>query len=54
MTDRVRSVFISDVHLGTRACQAMAEAGRGRRFHAPTYVALPRVIREVIRVCFRS
>jgi hypothetical protein len=37
----------------TLACDAIAAAGRGRRFHAPTYAALPRVVREVVRQLFR-
>ena len=31
-----------------RACRAIAEAGRGRRLHAPTYAALPRVVRDLL------
>ncbi len=38
---------------GNRACTGMARAGRGRRFLAPTYVALPDVIKRVIREVFR-
>ncbi len=43
-----------DVPQGRRACQGMADAGRGKHFHAPSYVALPRVIRDVARQLFRS
>lgn len=42
-----------DLPQGTRACRAMARAGRGRRFHAPTYMALPDVVKRVIREVFR-
>ena len=42
-----------DLPQGTRACRGMARAGRGRRFHAPTYVALPSVVKRVIREVFR-
>jgi Mg-chelatase subunit ChlD len=42
-----------DLPQGTRACRQMATAGRGRRFHAPTYVALPGVVKRVIREVFR-
>ena len=42
-----------DLPQGTRACRAMARAGRGRRFHAPTYMALPGVVKRVIREVFR-
>ena len=31
-----------------RACRSIAEAGRGRRLHAPTYAALPRVVRDLL------
>jgi len=43
-----------DIPQGRRACQRMASAGRGQHFHAPSYVALPRVIRDVARQLFRS
>ena len=43
-----------DLPQGTRACRGMARAGRGRRFHAPTYVALPLVVKRVIREVFRA
>ncbi|MCB9765327.1 MAG: VWA domain-containing protein [Alphaproteobacteria bacterium] len=42
-----------DLPQGTRACTGMALAGRGRRFHAPTYVALPGVVKRVVREVFR-
>lgn len=42
-----------DLPAGTRACRNLAVAGRGRRFHAPTYLALPTVIKRVIRELFR-
>lgn len=42
-----------DLPAGTRACRKMAMAGRGRRFHAPTYLALPGVVKRVIRELFR-
>ncbi|MFT5584492.1 MAG: hypothetical protein ACI9VR_002077 [Cognaticolwellia sp.] len=42
-----------DLPQGSRACRGMAQAGRGRRFHAATYVALPGVVKRVIREVFR-
>ncbi|MCB9791342.1 MAG: VWA domain-containing protein [Alphaproteobacteria bacterium] len=42
-----------DLPQGTRACREMAIAGRGRRFHAPTYMALPDVVKRVVREVFR-
>lgn len=38
---------------GTRACQAMAAAGRGRVFRALTYQDLPVVVRSAVRELFR-
>lgn len=38
---------------GARTCQAMARAGRGRRYRAPTYHELPVVVRRLVRECFR-
>lgn len=38
---------------GTRACQAMAAAGRGRVFRALTYQDLPNVVRTAVRELFR-
>lgn len=43
-----------DIPQGRRACQRMAAAGHGHHFHAPSYVALPRVIRDVARQLFRG
>lgn len=43
-----------DLPAGTRACRNMALAGRGRRFHAPTYLALPSVVKRVVRELFRG
>lgn len=42
-----------DLPQGSKTCRDMARAGRGRRFHAPTYVALPSVVKRVIREVFR-
>ncbi len=42
-----------DLPQGGGACRAMASAGSGRRFHAPTYVALPQVVTELVRELFR-
>ena len=42
-----------DLPQGSRACRGMAQAGHGRRFHAPTYVALPVVVKRLIREVFR-
>ncbi len=39
---------------GSRACQAMASAGRGRVFRALTYQDLPRVVRDAVRELFRT
>ena len=37
---------------GTRACSAMARAGRGRRYRAELYKDLPAVVRRLVRECF--
>jgi uncharacterized protein with von Willebrand factor type A (vWA) domain len=37
---------------GTRTCRKMADAGRGRRYRATTYDALPLVVRRLVRECF--
>lgn len=42
-----------DLPAGTRSCRRMAQAGRGRRYHAPTWVALPTVVKRVVRELFR-
>jgi Mg-chelatase subunit ChlD len=39
---------------GTRCCTRMAEAGRGRRYRAESYEALPAVTRRLVRECFRA
>jgi len=41
-----------DLPQGRRSCVGMAQAGRGKRFHAPTYAALPRVVKRVVRELF--
>lgn len=38
---------------GARCCEAMARAGRGRRFRARTYADLPRIVRDAVRELFR-
>ncbi|MEL6347901.1 MAG: vWA domain-containing protein [Myxococcota bacterium] len=38
---------------GAKTCRAMARAGRGRRYRAPTYHDLPAVVRRLVRECFR-
>lgn len=43
-----------DLPAGTRACRRLAQAGRGRRYHAPTWVALPTVVKRVVRELFRA
>ncbi len=43
-----------DVPQGRRACTRMALAGQGARWHAPTYLALPQVVRQVVREVFRG
>lgn len=43
-----------DVPQGRRACTRMAQAGQGDRWHAPTYLALPQVVRQVVREVFRG
>lgn len=43
-----------DVPQGRRACTGMARAGQGARWHAPTYLALPQVVRQVVRELFRG
>ncbi len=43
-----------DVPQGRRACTRMAQAGQGARWHAPTYLALPQVVRQVVREVFRG
>lgn len=40
--------------LGSRACQRMAEAGRGRVYRAPRYEDLPEVVRQLVRDLFRG
>lgn len=40
--------------LGSRSCERMAEAGRGRVYHAPTYEDLPAVVRQLVRDLFRG
>ena len=42
-----------DLPQGGGACRAMAAAGHGQRFHAPSYVALPEVVRDLVRELFR-
>lgn len=37
---------------GTRTCEGMARAGRGRRYRAELYRDLPRVVRRLVRECF--
>ena len=39
---------------GTRACTAMADAGRGRRYCAIIYPQLPTVVRQLVRDCFSA
>ncbi|GEM_PF-1390111 len=43
-----------DVPQGRRACTRMAQAGQGARWHAPTYLALPQLVRQVVREVFRG
>jgi Mg-chelatase subunit ChlD len=37
---------------GTRTCEGMARAGRGRRYRAELYADLPAVVRRLVRECF--
>lgn len=39
---------------GSRCCTRMAQAGRGRRYRAETWEALPEVVRRLVRECFRA
>ena len=39
---------------GTRTCNAIARAGRGRRYCAIIYAQLPMVVRQLVRDCFSA
>ncbi len=44
----------ADEPRGAKACRAMANAGHGRHYSAPSYADLPRIVQQLVRECFRG